>query len=533
MRITDIPEIAQMLQSSEVSHCARPDSSVHTDLPSTAELLIEGGDARIALGSDGITNKYGCTPFPDPGLLSFGSSTASIISTSAFAAASRLREKIVLAAGTESLTDIYTGELNRVRAELKALCGVTDMPDLDIVFAASGTDLHLIASQITGETTSQPTRVIMAGVEETGSCVPLALSGKHFSTRSALGQSVDEGMPIAGSNVIDISTVPIRDGDGNPRPIAEIDADVESLVSEALAMKQRILLILVDVSKTGMIAPSPACAAALHHRYPQSLDVLVDACQFRIAAPTLRAYLEQGFMLALTGSKFITGPTFAGALLLPSTVTDRLRQRPLPLPPALASYSARAEWPAHWRNTDIFDNVANIGLLLRWEASLDELRAFRTVPEADVCQFLQAFADAISSRLQNDPFFEALPVPKMDRQPLINAKNWDQYQTIFPFLLYHPAANFAKSPLNRDQTLQIYRLLQADLGDGVRCQLGQPVACGNRNGVAVSALRICASARLIVEACAENGKNAASVIDRALVALDKTAILVETGRFQN
>lgn len=529
MAVTDITENTNMARSSEISKRALPNCSSHAELPSTAELLIEGGDARIALGTDGITNKYGCTPFPDSGLLSFGSSTASVISTPAFEAANRLRDKLVLSLATEPAAQIYARELDRIRPELKSLCGVADIPDLDIVFAASGTDLHLIASQIAGNATAQPVRVIMAGVEETGSCVPIALAGKHFSTRSALGQAVDEGAPITGSNSIEISTVPIRHVDGRARPIAEIDADVELLVREAADMNQRVLLILVDVSKTGMIAPSPACATTLHRRFPVSVDVLVDACQFRIAPATLRAYLEQGFMVALTGSKFVTGPTFAGALFLPESVTCRLRGQQLPL--ALSSYSARAEWPDPWRNADIFDNIANFGLLLRWEAAIEELHAFRGVPEADVARFLAAFANAINNRLQNNPFFEPLPVPQLDRQPLTSVNNWDQYQTIFPFLLYHPAANLGKLPLNREQTLQIYQLLQTDLGDGLRCQLGQPVACGTRNGTPVSALRICASARLVVEACTQNGKNAADVIESALEALSKTAILVETGRF--
>jgi hypothetical protein len=493
-------------------------------------LLVDGGDARIALDANSLANKYGCRPFPDPDLLAFGSSTASTISVPAFAAADRLRERIALALGAESAASIYTRELSRIRAELKGLCDVADMQDLDIVFAASGTDLHLIASQITASAETRPTRIIMAGVEETGSCVPIALAGKHFSTRSALGQSVAEGMPIAGDNIIEVSTVAIRHADGGTRPIADIDADIESIVHDAVAMDQRILLILVDVSKTGMIAPSPACVAALHRRFPKSVDVLVDACQFRIAPVTLHAYLDQGFMVALTGSKFVTGPTFAGALLLPSAVAHRVRNQSLPR--SLCAYSARADWPEGWSNTNIFENVANFGLLLRWEASLEELRAFRAIPEEDVIQFLKAFGQIIGEHLQSNPYLEPLPVPPLDRYPLSQAGSWDQCQTIFPFLLYRPAAHAGKEPLDRHQTLEIYRILQADSGDGLRCQFGQPVACGSRDGILVSALRICASARLIVQACEQHGKNASAVIESALEALDKTAILAGGAGFQ-
>jgi hypothetical protein len=530
MKVTDIPGIASVTCSSQVGFPALNAAGTCTDLPSTAKLLVGGGDARIAPGPDGLVNKYGCRPFPDPDLLAFGSSTASTISAHAFDAARGLREKIAQTLKAESAASLYTSELGRIRAELKSMCGVADMADLDIVFAASGTDLHLIASRIAAGAESRSTRIIMAGAEETGSGVPLALAGKHFSTRSALGQPVAEGICMDSGAEIEISTVPIRCTDGSMRPHAQIDADIESLVEEAIKAGQRILLILVDVSKTGVIAPSPACAVELHRRYPRSIDVLVDACQFRIAPDTLRAYLEQGFWVALTGSKFVTGPTFSGALLLPAPVSQRLRGKPLTS--ALRPYCARADWPDNWHGADIFDDIANFGLLLRWEAALEELRLFRSVPQAEISRFLAAFGRAIQERLEKSACFEPLPVPSLDRRAISGVENWDHRQTIFPFLLYHPAADFAKTPLNREQTQQIYRLLQADSGDGLRCQLGQPVPCGSRNGIPVAALRICASARLVVEGCAANGKNAAAVIARALDALDKTAILVGLGRFQ-
>ncbi|MHB1100056.1 MAG: hypothetical protein ACYCZR_10920, partial [Burkholderiales bacterium] len=61
--------------------------------PDTAKLLVEGGDARIALVSG--VNEYGCGPYPDPELAEFGSSTASTISESGFAAADALRARLV------------------------------------------------------------------------------------------------------------------------------------------------------------------------------------------------------------------------------------------------------------------------------------------------------------------------------------------------------------------------------------------------------------------------------------------------------
>lgn len=508
-------------------------------LPPTEQMLVEGGDARIALDPDYALNKYGCQPLPDPDLAAFGSSTASVISREGFAAADRLRHRLLLAAGTEPHAVTYARELNHIRRELIQLCGVSDLPGLEVIFAASGTDLHLITAQLAGGDESLPTLAVMVDAAETGSCVPAALAGRHFSTRTALGDTVVEGVSITSGGAVEVVTVPIRLADGTPRQSAAVDAEVESLVIGAAGKGQRVLLILVDSSKTGLVAPSPACVLALHRRLPDRVDVLVDACQFRLTQSTLRAYLEHGFMVALTGSKFVTGPTFSGALLIPSPSARRLRERPFPR--ALSSCSTQADWPQGWATEGALEDVANFGLLLRWEAALEELRSFRSVPDGEIANFLQAFARAVQNRLESDPVFEPLPVPQLDRSPLIEAASWDHIPTIFPFLLYHPETQAGNEPLSREETMQVYRLLQVDLTDhqdldctgligevaGLRCQLGQPVECGIRDGKPVSALRLCASARLIVEATSSSDSLKASVvIERALAALDKTAFLV-------
>ncbi len=425
-------------------HPAAP-ARIRHSLPSTAQLLVEGGDTRIALDSDRAVNKYGCRPFPDPQLLAFGSSTASVISTAGFAAAEQLRDRLLLSAGSEAQSVTYARELERIRKELLRLCAVSDLPGVELAFAASGTDLHLIAAQLVGNDAARPTRVIMVDASETGGCVPAALAGRHFSNRAALGDAVREGAAISGAAALEVMTVAIRDSEGGARQTAVVDAEVEHLVTEAIEHGQRVLLILVDVSKTGLIAPSPDCVLALHRRFAEQLDVLVDACQFRMAASTLRAYLMQGFMLALTGSKFMTGPTFAGALLFPDAVARRLRGQSLPR--ALRTYSARADWPRNWAAADSLAPVANYGLLLRWEAALHELRRFRAVPDALITHFLQDFAYAVQIRLVTDPCLSPLIAPSLDRRPLVDATSWDHIQTIFPFVLSHPGTDAGKETL--------------------------------------------------------------------------------------
>jgi hypothetical protein len=411
----------------------------------------------------------------------------------------------------------YARELDRMRKELLSLCELDALPGIDIAFAASGTDLHLLVASLCAN--AGATRVIIAGAEETGRGVPLAAAACHFATRSPSGKAVAEGKPVDTDTSLEVVSVPIRTSDGMPRPSGDIDREVAALAREAAAAQRRVLLIVVDVSKTGMIAPSPDCAASLHRELGDRVDVMVDACQFRLAPATLQAYLRQGFLVAVTGSKFLTGPAFAGALFIPEQLGRRLRA--CPLPPALAAYSLRAEFPDGWSAAHSLEDNANFGLLLRWEAALQELRAFRAVPAAEIAHSLRAFAHAVRRRLQDDPAFEPLSAPAPERGAFGASDGWDRIATIFPFLLREPRGGRL---LRREQAQHIHHLLQQGHA-GLRCQFGQPVASGERDGMPVSALRLCASARLAVEAAGVGGVG--RVIEKAMAALDQTSLLIK------
>jgi hypothetical protein len=495
-------------------------------LAATERLLTEGGDSRIVIDRQSGSNRYGCPPLPDPAIAPFGSSTAASISTTGFAAADRLRRRLLRRVDVEASSRTYAGELERMRGELADLCGLSDLAGLDIVFAASGTDLHLFAAQLARGAPHADLLAVMVDAAETGSGVPAALAGRHFSACTALGNPATQGEAITGGT-IDVVAVASRSADGTPRAVALVDAEIEAVVSQAAASGRRVLLTLVDVSKTGLVAPSPGCAVALRDRWPDAVELLVDACQFRLAPATLRAYLEHGFMVAVTGSKFLTGPAFSGALLFPDRIARRFRE--CPLDPAMGSYSARADWPTGWAAARQLGDVANFGLLLRWEAALAELRAFRRVPEAEATTFLAAFAQEVQVRLAQDPTFEALAVPALDRGMIGSATGWDRIPTIFPFLLRDRRFG---ALLDREATERVYRTLGMVVTDAdavsqpsvaeLRCQVGQPVPCGRREGRPVGALRLCASARLVTEATAHGAE---SVIRRASAVLDKVALL--------
>lgn len=501
-------------------------------LPPVEDLLASGGDARIVRQGPRNENKYGCPSQPEPEVLAFGSSTASTISSHAFATVERLRLRLMRAIRNTAPSTVYADEMQRLRGELLALSGVGANADVDVIFAASGTDIHLMAAQLAQRAPGNGLLTIMIDPAETGSGVPAALAGQHFSDCAALGAPVTPHTAIGDAGAFSVATVACREANGQPRACAAIDAEIEALVADAHKAGRRVLLNPVDVSKTGIIAPSYAFTLALRERYPGTLDVLVDACQFRLAPGTLAAYLRAGFWVAVTGSKFIGGPPFSGALLIPETIPTAVRERVMP---ALRPYSTQADWPAHWMARLALPDVPNFGLLLRWEAALSDLRRIRALPEAEVAAFLRDFASAASARLSSDPSFVSLDVSAIERGPFGDHASWDHVPTIFPFRLRDASG----AALTRPQTARVYQLLAEDCSSGPtapasepwsslaakRCKLGQPVPCGTMDGVPVSALRLCAGGPVILDALGPDGRGADAVLRDAQVALDKAAML--------
>lgn len=422
-------------------------------LQKTAQLLISGGDARLALNATG-TNKYSCTPFPDDDILAFSSSTASPISTADFLLANALREQFEQA---DFSTQIHAQEINRQKSAWRELLELEN--DSRLIFSASGTDLH----QAVAQSLPKKTRIIMIESNETGSGVVAALKMGHD---------------------VEVFAVTLREKNGVLRSLNEIDADVIEFTEKAILKNDDVLLILVDQSKTGKIAPSLKCAISLKQRYPNQFNVLVDACQFRLCKETLHAYLQHNFMIALTGSKFFAAPSFSAILILPQ------------------------------QNSFLFQTeMLNFGLLLRMGIALQNYRAFSTLSNAQIYAVISEFGAEISDFLQNSPHF--LPLEKADlaREGLIGMPFWDTLPTIFPFLMLRN-----KQPLSMQETFELYQQLPMQ---NPRCQLGQPVLCGEKNSV----LRLCLSAPQITNA-AQNPQALKNCIQNALQVLKTVEKLI-------
>jgi hypothetical protein len=475
------------------------------------EYLTQGGDRRISCDPLSGLNHYGCPPFPQPLVLAYGSSTASAISASSQEALEAYWHHFVAGMGAQDPALAYASELESVRGELIGLCALEDLAGLEIIIGASGTDLHLFASQIMAAD-GRPRSIVMTEATETGLGVPAALDGRHFSDCAAVSGAVQQGAALAGSRPCHLVAIPSRSQDSQPRPIQAVDAEVEAAVEAELELGRNVLLIVSDLSKTGLVAPGPTTARELQGRHPGRVEVLVDACQFRLSCASLRAYLVQGFMVALTGSKFVSGPAFSGALMVPPALAARCRL--LPLPESLGAYSVRADWPADWALGRLLPQQPNFGLLLRWKAALMELRAFRGLPEPALARFLERFAAAVTEAMEGHACMEALPVPELRRLHVAHAGGWDRVPTLFPFLLRQ------RDYFSVDETADVYRNLRLQ-----HIQLGQPCLGGTRSQKPVHALRLCLSMRQVVDALSEQGRGEKAVVAEALSVLERVSLL--------
>ncbi len=404
----------------------------------------------------------------------------------------------------------FAKHMTGLRDQLKDLLGLADS-GCEIVFSPSGTDSQLHATFVARALLGTPLVSVIAAADETGSGTVFAASGRHFNAATAQGVAVAKGEKIAGmAEGIECVTVAARDERGALRPHEEIDAAIADAVARSLAAKQRVLLFAMDSSKLGLRAPSIDYLRGLAAASDDGVQIVIDACQARLGRTRLRWYLEQGFMVLLTGSKFFTGAPFSGALLLPPALAARCARLDR-VPPGLRDYTNREEWPdalAGLRGA--FPQRANLGAWLRWVSAIEEMRDYFAVPLSFRELALRQFAEIVPQFIAAESRVEALPLD----DPAGEGDDEEMaVRTIFPFIvkrngralsqaqaatLYH-ALNDDVSPLLPAKLPPMQRLLAAR-----RCHIGQPVALPDGQGGMKGALRVSAGARVVSESWCED-----------------------------
>ena len=481
------------------------------------DLLISGGDGRITAQAPSRRNAYGCTPYPRPAALDFGSSTASSISLPAFARAQAAQLRMCSLAVRLGEEDALDQRMEELRASLRHLWRV---PEAEIVFSPSGTDAQLQALFLVKALLGAPLATIIVGADQTGSGTVHTAKGCHFSDGTSLGRTVEKAFPIAGlSESVRMCGIDFCDAQERLRSDAEMDRAVHDAVADAIARGEKVLLQAMASSKLGWCGPSEHCLAAISAAWPDQVCIVIDACQMRLAPAQLGDYLARGYLVLATGSKFFTGPPFSGALLVPRQKAEAL-DRIVIDPRGFGDYATRQDWPRRWHALrQAFPAHPNLGQWLRWEAALAEMEDYFAVPQAFRNALLEGFAARLPEMIGAFPSLQMLE----DQCGVINAgRNAEmRHRTIFAFVPHKDG-----QPLPQQDVAALYRALSED-----GCQLGQPVVLRHRTG---AALRLSASARMVSEAWArtENAQTALTlVLDDARTVLGKLDALIAKPEF--
>ncbi|NEW88331.1 hypothetical protein DU475_13805 [Rhodopseudomonas sp. WA056] len=483
-----------------IAPALRPQSPLRELFAPLDLLLACGGDTRIDLDPATGRNGYGCSPSPAPEMALFSSCTASTISPRGYEAARRARDALMSSAMLHGLVECFDDRVEEMRGELRTLLGL-EKTGAEIVFTSSGTDAQLVALAVARALHGDDLVSVITAADQTGTGTAFTARGLHFGARTASGVTATRGGPIAGLGPIRSVGLRLRDADGRLRSPSALDAETLEMVESAVAQGARVMLEAMDCSKLGHAAPSDRCLAEIAARWPGRVQIVVDACQARLGNRRIATLLDRGFMVLLTGSKYFAGPAFSGAVLLPPQLADAVEALPRQAP-GLTGYLGRSDWPMRLTSLrEQFPVQPNFGQWLRWEAALEEIRAYMAVPAKVRSDIIRQLGMRFAELIAASPSVRLLP-------PQSHSARGDEFArpTIFGFTLHRDAR-----PLSLAECRMLHRALAEGTVGDAPCLLGQPVGWGGRTDEDVAALRLCISARHVIDIHAD-----ASARDRIL-----------------
>jgi hypothetical protein len=419
----------------------------------------------------------------------FSSSTASAVSDHGFLFCDLLRRDLLRA---QQADGVDAGLLLRRTADALGgeICRLIGLGagEADVAVTASGTDaeLHAVLLARAAAGGGRLTNIVI-GPEESGRGVVLAAAGRYFDDRTATGARVTMGDAAWPQAEVRVLEVPIREPDGRPRAAEQVEADAAAALRQALAGDGRALLHVLVASKTGLSAPRRAAVQALVATAPDRIDGVVDACQMRSTLAELGAWVRDGWMVQVSGSKFLTGPPFSGALVIPPALRGRVDavRAALAAAPAVSHPDAWTGWWAERLGRR--EAAASFGPLFRWLPALLEAHLLESLSLDFRRAAFDRFRAAVAERLAASPYVQRIDVgeptgtdefARLSIQSFqVLARQWDG--GLVP--LDEPACRRIFELLNRDLRAELPGLTAPEqVLAALQCHIGQPVAIAGR-----------------------------------------------------
>jgi hypothetical protein len=467
------------------------------------ELMSMGGDDRITIDEEIGYNMYGCKPYPAYSI-PYSSCTGNNISLPAYAYIQSYLNKIRFDIENENLElkQVLKNEFGVIRNKMRNFYELE--PSTDIIFGPSGTDMEYMAIVIAEKPSKEGVHNIVLGANEVGSGIKYAAKAQFFSAITPTKKEQKIGDYLEGFGHHSSAFIPIRSGLGKVYSDRQIIANFEKEIQFALSNNKKPLVHILHSTKTGLILPNWDSLLKLKNKYGESVEIIVDACQGRVSIYSINRYLSIGAMVLLTGSKFLSGPSFSGALLLPKFISERIKSID-ELPKGLAKFFGQAGLPIEWTTSDNpLYKFENIGLLLRWQAAIYEMNKIFRIPDHRLKYVIDCFNQSV-----NDMVADADYITLFDHEP--NQEVPDYVYSRSPFEIKTIRTILIKRKDDRhfsqEEAKIIHKALYTDIsniidyGDLTKTpiQLGQPVKISDVKEEYNATLRIALSSNLISE----------------------------------
>jgi len=472
----------------------------------TEYLFMTGGDLRLNIDEYELLNKYGCRPFPRPEAFTFASSTATSVSNFAFDRTDKARAILIqnsLKKGYKSTTLEF---VELLKNNLRTTLDISD--ECQIIFSPSGTDSALQIAAMTQIISDKEITHVLVASDESGSGVPAALKGCHFENTTALNHPIKKGDKIKGFRDIELVEISLRDEKGDLRSAVQIDNEVFNTISKTSKSGRHIVLHAMDQSKLGYQSPGEEMIEKLGTLDNLSIQIVIDASQLRLDPKDIQNYLNKGYIVTITGSKYFTGPPYSGALIIPKNVSSSINSVKKYLPEGLTEYYNNSDWPASWFCTKNLSKGFNFGSYMRWKAAIVEMDRYYKTPLLYRNLAIEMFCNFVEDSIKDSSFL----VPLFEGETKINSYNTEEFglrniRTIFPFFILKN-----NEALSIDHVKKLYVLLNSDISDkfkgssleiirlaAQKCHIGQAVNVKYANDVQSAVLRISLGARVISE----------------------------------
>jgi hypothetical protein len=507
------------------------------------QIMKTGGDERIIIPEGQHANKYYTSPLPDDGTIMRSSATSCNSSVQGFLAARQLYDFLRIAQNAGRAENCFQHAMNKIRDRMKLYWGASVEELSYVVTTPSGTDAEMLpalaalvrnSSWKVGLRPEKPlvTNIVVAN-GEVGTGTMLAAGMKHFSSITPIGKTVMVGNCIEGiaDGTIEAIGIPFRDEQGRVVSMNELEGRIKSLLYRSINENNQIAVLhVMHVSKTGLSGPSPEFVSAMKKEYGDKLIVVVDAAHLRMDPEAAAKWLDAGYWIMITGSKFLGGASFSGALLIPAYDAVLFAQAERnKIPVGLGDYISPSDCD------DIFTNLRavlppwyNVGLALRWKTALTEAERFYAIEPSHRDRGLAAWAAGVRTIVRSSDCLQLLD--DLDERSV--SRSWQELvgktNTVISFAVTTQAEDGSRRFMNTAELRRIHELLTLDLRKMLpnltdkenfvamtKCLIGQPVQIAT-TGSPQAIIRIAIAAPEIYKAIAQERLDPALLIDTLL-----------------